>query len=176
MAQSPVNPVIISIIVVVLIGAGAGAFYLLGGDDESVDTAERRITTSTTVQGNSTATTDESTQEVASTSEAVTTEVSSSDYKDGTYTATGSYSTPGGTEEVKVTVVLKNDVVTSVTTVGSATRGDSARYQSKFLSAYESKVSGKDIDSVSLSRVAGSSLTSNGFNKAITIIKNEAMA
>jgi uncharacterized protein with FMN-binding domain len=97
-------------------------------------------------------------------------------FKDGTYTASGNYSTPGGRESVTVTVTLKNNIVTDVNTTGSATRGDSAEYQSAFLSGYKSQVVGKSINSISLSRVAGSSLTSDGFNKALDSIENDAKA
>ncbi|MFT4186045.1 MAG: hypothetical protein QM613_02285 [Micrococcaceae bacterium] len=95
-------------------------------------------------------------------------------YKDGTYTATGDYNTPGGTESVTVNLTLKGDKVTTVKTVGSATGGNSAQFQGQFLSAYQSEVVGKAINNIQLTRVAGSSLTPNGFNAAIDKIKADA--
>ena len=101
---------------------------------------------------------------------------SASDYADGTYTATGSYSIPDGGETVTVTVTLVDEVITTVSTTGSASGGTSSQFQSRFLSSYSSQVVGKSIDELSLSRVAGSSLTSEGFNAAIEEIRTDAQA
>lgn len=97
-------------------------------------------------------------------------------YADGTYSAVGNYSTPGGTDSVGLTVTLENGVVVSTELEQHATSGNSARFQGQFASGYADLVIGKDIDEVRLSRVAGSSLTSNGFNEALEEIKEEARA
>lgn len=168
-----INPAIISIIVVVLIGIAAGAVYAVNNtkqtsnSDETTDSQAAEQTTSS----DETTSTEESTAADSSTSADA-----ASTYADGTYTATGSYSTPGGNESITVTVTLAGDTISSVSAEGSASRGDSSQYQSKFLSGYKSQVVGKDIDSVSLSRVSGSSLTSSGFNAAIEKIKDEAVS
>lgn len=94
-------------------------------------------------------------------------------YKNGSFSANGSYRTPGGTETISVSVTLKDDVITSVS-VTSNGRGDSAEYQSMFKSGVSSLTVGKDIDDVKLSRVSGSSLTSTGFNSALDTIKTKA--
>lgn len=94
-------------------------------------------------------------------------------YKNGSFSANGSYRTPGGTETISVSVTLKDDVITSVSVTGNG-RGDSAEYQSMFKSGVSSLTVGKDIDDVKLSRVSGSSLTSTGFNSALDTIKTEA--
>lgn len=94
-------------------------------------------------------------------------------YKNGSFSANGSYRTPGGTETISVSVTLKDDVITSVSVTGNG-RGDSAEYQSMFKSGVSSLTIGKDIDDVKLSRVSGSSLTSTGFNSALDTIKTEA--
>lgn len=93
-------------------------------------------------------------------------------YKNGSFSANGSYRTPGGTETISVSVTLKDDVITSVSVTGNG-RGDSAEYQSMFKSGVSSLTVGKDIDDVKLSRVSGSSLTSTGFNSALDTIKTE---
>ncbi|KQQ95775.1 hypothetical protein ASF62_04620 [Leifsonia sp. Leaf325] len=98
----------------------------------------------------------------------------SSTYTDGDYTATGEYSTPGGREDVTVTVTLADDVVTAVDVTGSATSGNSKQYQSAFISGISAEVVGKDIDSLDVSKVAGSSLTSGGFNAALDTIRSDA--
>jgi hypothetical protein len=97
-------------------------------------------------------------------------------YTNGTYTERGTYRSPGGAESVNVTVTIENDIITAAEVKGSATAGESRQYQSEFISGYKKLVVGKDIDEVKLSRVAGSSLTSNGFNAALERIKADAKA
>ncbi|WP_312676624.1 FMN-binding protein [Microbacterium sp.] len=97
-------------------------------------------------------------------------------YADGTYTADGSYATPESVETITVTVTLENDVITAVEVTGNPTKRESEQYQSKFIGGIFAEVVGKNIDEISVSRVAGSSLTSGGFNEAIDAIKAEAAA
>lgn len=99
-----------------------------------------------------------------------------SSYKDGNYSATGSYNSPGGTNTVTVSLTLKGGIVTDSTVTGSATRGDSSEYQAMFIDNYKSQVTGRSIDSLSLTKVSGSSLTPQGFNDAVEKIKAEAKA
>lgn len=104
------------------------------------------------------------------------TPVAASIYTDGTYSATGSYNSPGGQDQIAVTVTLSNDVVTDVSVVPKAGDRTSARYQAMFVSGYKQYVVGKDITSVHLDRVSGSSLTGIGFNAAIARIEAQAKA
>jgi uncharacterized protein with FMN-binding domain len=97
-------------------------------------------------------------------------------FKDGTYSATGSYDSPGGTETIDVTVTLANNVITSVAATPRANVQEAAEYQQAFISGYQPLVVGKKITDVSLTRVAGSSLTSIGFNDAISQIESKAAA
>lgn len=99
-----------------------------------------------------------------------------STYADGTYTAEGSYQTPESVESITVTVTLESDVITSVEVAGNPQKSESKQYQSEFIGGIRDVVVGKDIDEISVSRVSGSSLTSNGFNAAIEEIKTEAAA
>ncbi len=101
---------------------------------------------------------------------------SASTYKDGTYTATGSYRSPGGPDEIGVTVQLHNDIVTSVSIVPMPHDPTSVEYQNKFASGYKAYVVGKDIDTIKLGAVSGSSLTGIGFNDALAKIKVQAKA
>ena len=97
-------------------------------------------------------------------------------YKNGTYTADGSYQSPAGTETINVTLIIKNDIVIDSTVTGTSDNGRSQRYMSMFISNYKSYVTGKNIDSIQLDKVSGSSLTPNGFNDALSKIKVEAKA
>ena len=99
-----------------------------------------------------------------------------STYADGTYTAEGSYQTPESVESVRVTVTLQDDEITAVEVTGQPKARESQQYQSQFIGGISDVVVGKNIDEISVSRVAGSSLTSGGFNKAIDEIKAEATA
>ncbi|MGC5172776.1 hypothetical protein ACLQ2Q_19240 [Microbacterium sp. DT81.1] len=101
---------------------------------------------------------------------------SSSTYVDGSYSAEGSYQTPESIEAISVTVTLENDVLTAVQVVGDPSARESEEYQSRFIGGIADVVVGEDIDTISVSRVAGSSLTSGGFNQAIEEIKAEAAA
>ncbi|MDB5188477.1 MAG: calcium-binding protein [Candidatus Nomurabacteria bacterium] len=105
-----------------------------------------------------------------------TTPVAASAYKDGTYTATGSYMSPGGLDQLGVTVTLKADKITAVSLKEGANDGTSAHYQQIFAGAYTPYVVGKDISILKLDKVSGSSLTGRGFNDAITQIKAQAKA
>ena len=95
-------------------------------------------------------------------------------YKDGTYTATGNYRIPGGTESIAVSVTIKNSVIIDSTTTGNARNRDSAAYQAMFIDGYKSEVVGKNVNQVSLTAISGASLTPIGFNNALATIKAQA--
>ena len=112
-----------------------------------------------------------STPAVADTKKTVT-----STYKDGSYTATGSYMSPGGEDQLLVSLTLANDVVTDVSVTPQAGDRTSSRYQARFISGYKSYVVGQNIASIYLTKVSGSSLTPVGFNDALNQIKSQAKA
>ncbi|NUJ89385.1 FMN-binding protein [Plantibacter sp. MCCC 1A11337] len=128
--------------------------------------------------GSSTTTTSPETKSTAAPEATTSTDAaagsSATDYQDGSYTADGSYQSPNGTESITVTVTLAADTVTAVDVVSHAESANSKRYQAEFISGIAAEVVGKDIDSLKVSKVAGSSLTSGGFNAAIDTIKTEA--
>lgn len=100
----------------------------------------------------------------------------SGEYKSGTYSATGHYVSPGGPQQIGVTVTLDNATITKVDLDRSHTRGTSAEFQAKFAGGINSEVVGKNIDDLDVHKVSGSSLTSGGFNDAIAQIKSQARA
>ncbi len=105
-----------------------------------------------------------------------TPQTSTSTFKDGTYKATGSYTSPGGNEEITVSVTLKDGVVTDTNATSGANDPTAEQYQGEFIAGYKDKVVGKKISAIKLSRVSGSSLTSEGFNSAIQKIQQQAKA
>ncbi|WP_311208621.1 MULTISPECIES: FMN-binding protein [unclassified Aeromicrobium] len=100
----------------------------------------------------------------------------SGDYTAGTYEASGSYSNPAGTSEVDVEITLGDGGVIDDVTVTPKASGTSKQYQDKFAGGIADEVVGKNIDDIDVSKVAGSSLTSGGFNEAVDQIKSEAQA
>ncbi len=112
----------------------------------------------------------------ADTTTTTTTTTSASVYKDGTYSATGSYQSPGGQDQIAVTLTLKNDIITDVTATPEPGDHTSARYQNMFISGYKQYVVGQNIASVHLTKVSGSSLTPAGFDNALAQIEAQAKA
>ncbi|WP_136055590.1 FMN-binding protein [Microbacterium sp. K24] len=97
-------------------------------------------------------------------------------YTDGTYTADGQYQTPETVEKISVTLTLADGVVTDVEVTGDPQAPETENYQGQFIDGIADEVEGKSIDDLNVSRVAGSSLTSAGFNDAVESIKEQAAA
>lgn len=101
---------------------------------------------------------------------------STGDYTDGTYTADGSYQTPETVESISVTLTIVDGVVEDVKVTGDPKARETEQYQGQFIDGIADEVVGKSIDDLKVSRVAGSSLTSGGFNEAVASIKEQAAA
>ena len=99
---------------------------------------------------------------------------SGSDYKDGTYSADGTYVSPNGTETVGVELTLASGTVTDVQITQHPSNPNTRKFQGEFAGGIAGQVVGKSIDQLNVSKVAGSSLTSGGFNQAVEQIKSEA--
>lgn len=156
---------IIAVAILALLASGVFALQNKGADDQTA--TDQSTTTPTTAQASGTQSGGETLPE--STNAADT-------YKDGTYTASGSYTSPGGQERVSVTVTIKDDIITEATVQPTPASPTSSQYQGQFVANFKQFVVGRDADGVSLSRVSGSSLTSRGFNNALDQIKEQAKA
>lgn len=156
------NPVIISLAVLVVVGMAIAGIVLLRREDDS---ASSDVTSKTTEATNTTSPSTEAQTEEPATS---------SQYKSGMYTANGSYTSPGGLEEVKVTVTLDGGIITAAEVEPQPASPTSTEYQGKFVKGFKTLVVGKNIDDIKLSKVSGSSLTSGGFNEALEQIKRDA--
>lgn len=96
-------------------------------------------------------------------------------YADGDYAGQGSYIPPSGkAEQVDVEVSLEDGTVTAVQVKTSGANPTSKQYQREFTDHIQEQVVGRNIDELDVGKVAGSSLTSQGFNKALEQIKTEA--
>ena len=105
---------------------------------------------------------------------ASTTAAAGAEYKDGTYSADGTYVSPNGTETVGVQLTLAAGTVTDVQITQHPSNPNTRKFQGEFAGGIAAQVVGRNIDELNVSKVAGSSLTSGGFNKALEQIKSEA--
>lgn len=119
---------------------------------------------------------DASTSTPSATASSDDSSTTSGSYTNGEYEATASYANPGGTSDVEVELTLADGKITEITVNPEAEDATSRQYQEKFASGISDEVVGKSIDEIDVSKVAGSSLTSMGFNKAIEEIKADATA
>lgn len=99
----------------------------------------------------------------------------SAEYTDGTYTATGDYISPAGPSQVTVEITIQNDSVANVIVTPLSTDATAKGFQTQFANGIADVIVGRDIDTLQVSRVGGSSLTSGGFNDALEKIKAEAL-
>lgn len=95
-------------------------------------------------------------------------------YKDGTYSADGHYTSPNGTETVGVELTLAGGSVSDVKITPHPSNPNTRKFQGEFASGIQAQVVGKKLDEIKVSKVAGSSLTSGGFNQAVADIKTQA--
>lgn len=158
----PINRALVGIIVaVVLIGATVGTVY---------------FTKKNTPMSAVSTTTSSSNSAMNNTGSGMMSSSNAMNYNDGTYKATSSYRTPESTEAIDVSITVAHNIITDVSIDQVARKRDSEFYQEQFAANYKSEVVGKNINEVNLSRVAGSSLTSSGFNDALDVIKQDAKA
>ena len=162
--SKPPTKAIIGLIAAVLlvVAATGGVIALSGNKGTPTDTTQTTVSPSASAS--------------ASATDSSSSTTTSGSYKDGTYTASGSYNSPGGRESIAISVTLTGGTITATSATPQATDGEAEEYQQQFILGYQTLVVGKKIDAVSLSRVAGSSLTSIGFNNALSTIKSEAAA
>ena len=99
---------------------------------------------------------------------------SGSTYKDGTYSADGSYVSPNGSETVGVELTLAGGTVTGVNLTQHPSNPNTRKFQGEFAGGIAAQIVGRSIDELNVSKIAGSSLTSGGFNQAVEKIKSEA--
>ena len=67
-------------------------------------------------------------------------------------------------------------MIHAVEVTGKASDGQAKVYQGQFESGISAVVVGKNIDEITVDKVAGSSLTSGGFKAAVELIKADAAA
>ena len=154
-----------------LSAAAAASVLLLTAACGSSDESDASSTTTSAAPTTDAPTTDTPTEDTPDIGEA-----DAGAYADGDYSAEGSYTNPGGESTVKVDLTINDGTISDITVTPEAQNGTSKQYQEKFAGGVADEVVGKSLDDIKVSKVAGSSLTSEGFNKAIEQIKTDATA
>ncbi len=181
-AQSKIFLAVLFMVVAINV-AGCGTPAIKDNDDtrgqssdqtgQTVDTDDGQVdpVVTTTV---ATSTPSVSSTPVTTTSSGSGATMVASAYKDGTYTAVGEYNSPGGHDTMGVSLTLKNSKVVDTSVEVKAINPISTRFQNMFSDNYKQFVVGKSIESLSLGKISGSSLTPEGFNDAVQKIKAQA--
>jgi uncharacterized protein with FMN-binding domain len=103
-----------------------------------------------------------------------TTTSSKVNYKDGSYTEPGTYVSPGGEEHISVTLTLSKNIITKMKVITVKADPTATGYEQLFEGGISAATVGKNINTLNIGVVAGSSLTSMGFNNALAKIKADA--
>lgn len=103
-----------------------------------------------------------------------TTTSSNATYKDGSYTAPGTYVSPGGVEHISVTLSLSKNVITTMKVITVEADPTATGYEGMFEGGISAATVGKNINTLNIGVVSGSSLTSMGFDMALAKIKADA--
>ena len=160
---------------IALIAATATGGYLLltAPTSNTVATSSNTQAVTQSTAESATNTPSTSTSESTGAADATTT----SSYKDGTYTATASYSVPHGEQNsIAAEVTVADGKIVSVKTTDNYSDHESAMYISGFESSVNSSASGQSLATYSPSRIGGASLTTAAFDDALDTIRSQAMA
>lgn len=158
-------PYLIAIVALILVGLGFTFFRSQSSVETLVPTSV--VTEATSSIPTSTAATDTT---------AVPADDTADHYKDGTYNSQVTYLTPIRSEyKLDVAITLKDNIITNAAVAYSQGAEVDPNAQG-FEKVYRTQVIGKDLDTISLSRVGGASLTTGAFNKALAEIKAEAQS
>lgn len=94
-------------------------------------------------------------------------------YADGTYKINGQYG-PIGEDTIDVKLTVKQGNVEKVDIVGHPFTSISKKHQTEFANAINGVVDGKPLKDLKVDKVAGASWTSEAFNKALEVARQEA--
>lgn len=94
-------------------------------------------------------------------------------YADGTYKINGQYG-PVGEDTIDVKLTIKQGNVENVDIVGHPFTSISRKHQTAFANAINGVVDGKPLKGLKIDKIAGASWTSEAFNKALEVARQEA--
>lgn len=162
---------------VITLTATVAGVYLFAKDDTASSLSTPTVTTATMTTTPATTTAPvTSTSASQSTTTATSTTSSSNVYKDGTYSATATYHVPHGSNSITAKITVASDKITDVSVTNNYGDQESAMYIDSFVSSLKSTVVGQSIGSLSVSRIGGATLTTNGFSSALSSIISQAKA
>lgn len=166
------------IILIVVALVAAGGFYLTQSGSVPATKEDADVSDTTVLPLDSATSTDDSNTTPTATSSTSDTSAADSGemYTDGTYAAVATYVAPSGIEHViGVELTLAADAVTTATVTYDGGPAETPSHE-RFETAFQAEVIGVPLNDVALSRTGGASLTSDAFNQAVEIIKQEAAA
>lgn len=99
-----------------------------------------------------------------------------SSYKDGVFTADGSYDADDGDvhEDIDFALEIADGKVVSLELIGEAGHPISKHHQEDFMAAMPAQIIGKDIADLHVETISGASDTTTGFKKALADIQRQA--
>ncbi|MFT8639059.1 FMN-binding protein [Bifidobacterium sp.] len=109
----------------------------------------------------------------SSSASASSSKTDSGTYKDGSYSINGQYG-PVGEDSIDVKLTVKSGKVSDVSVVGHPFTTISKKHQQAFIKAIPGVVEGKPLKGLKVDRVAGASWTSDAFNKALEVAREQA--
>lgn len=168
-SSNPSTPILVSIAAAaVIIGAASYVFIIDRKDADRLSSS----TAQTTHQSSSVPASATSSPPTRSSG----TPSSPASYKDGSYTASASYRVPNGQNSITVKITVAGGVISTVSSTHKVDSRESEGYTDWFNKDITSVAVGKPLGTLSLSRVGGASLTTEGFNQALSSILNDARA
>ena len=153
---------------VALTVAGCGARAVPLDDDYAGGSAESSSAGSSSSSSGSSSSSSSSSSGSSSSSSADT-----GRYRDGTYSTRGEYG-PIREDSIDVRLTLKDGTVESVKVTGNPANAISKKHQKAFASSISSVVVGRPLKGLSIDTVAGASWTSEAFNKALELTREQA--
>lgn len=171
------DKIFISIGTVAIIATVGSGSYLILADNSSIN--NNQISSNSTPSENKTPAIVDTTNQITNSNTTTTittspTETTLYAYKNGTYTASANYYVPKYQNSISINISIENDIIKSATASHDYTDRESGLYIDSFDSQLSSKIVGKKISDIKLSRVGGASLTTYGFNDALEIALNNA--
>jgi hypothetical protein len=159
----------IAVVVIALLAVGA---FALKPSETPTPSASTNPTASTTVQASSVP----STAPASAASSTPSTQNGQDKLKVSTYEVDGNYTSPAGPESIGVKITLEGNIIKDSEVTVRSQHPISKQKQEAFAANYKTLVVGKNINDVKLDKVAGSSLTTKGFNDALEKVKEEAQS
>ncbi|MBL8121887.1 hypothetical protein JNM87_03995 [Candidatus Saccharibacteria bacterium] len=96
-------------------------------------------------------------------------------YQNGTYISNSiNYWVHGHSNYITTTLTVTNDHITAVSANHSVSDGTSQNYVDAFDNDLGGAAIGQPLQSISLSRVGGASVTTDGFNDSLSSIRSQA--